>query len=211
MRAKCVNEKFNVETDPIHDMGIGETLTDIARIAQMYHNRVPGFYLTRKDFFIMYHPTSSEPLWRHVDKVEGPYSKENKMRRSFWSIRETTKLHEKFTDESDPIKDMEIGDIAVKRNKVGSHIWTITDDFLNQIIHADFGYNEYMGYHILTYKAGSRWWSVTSRDHKDKVVSSSGGKASLTKESALKDIQSKIRRRKRILKTFEEDESKISI
>jgi hypothetical protein len=123
-------------------------------------------------------------------------------------------VNEKFSENTDPIKDMEIGDIAVKRKKVRSHEWNMTKDFLNKILSEDFGYEEYMGYAILTYYAGNRWWSITSwRDRQNlvtsSVIASSGGQTSLTKESSIKNIKSKIRRKKRVQKQLKDDESKI--
>lgn len=105
-------------------------------------------------------------------------------------------VNEKFKEESDPIKDMEIGKIADDRRKVRSQEWNITNNFINKILSEDFGYDEYMGYAILTYFVGNRWWSITSWKAGRNLISSSGGKSSLTKESALKDIMRKIRIKK---------------
>jgi hypothetical protein len=102
-------------------------------------------------------------------------------------------VNETFKEESEPIDDMQIGQIAEDRRKVRASSWTATSSFLDKILSQDFGYKEYMGYKILIYYAGNNWWAITSRDHKGAILKSRGGASSLTKESALRDIQRMIR------------------
>jgi hypothetical protein len=101
-----------------------------------------------------------------------------------------------FERGGEPIKQMGIGQEALKKERVLAHHWSMTEDFLEQILSSgDFGYDEYFGFPILTYRAGSRYWSIIPPKYGSITkLSSSGGKASLTKESALKDLKAKIRR-----------------
>lgn len=74
---ECINEKFNDDTDPIKDMGIGGFITNKREIISMYNGNVSGYYLTYNNYLRAYHPNSKKPLWDFADEHEG-LNKNNK-------------------------------------------------------------------------------------------------------------------------------------
>jgi len=164
MRAKFIYEKFTDESDPIHDMGIGifyprtfkNTLElhkwiirclpailgeecipdDIIRdkkwyINEKYDGKIDIFsekYLrieSLKDFSHNYNPQLLHKMLMRRGYRVG-YS---------WPIKKN--LFEKFTDESDPIRDMNIGiydKIVQWLNKMDIKNYTINDDLTIDVI-----------------------------------------------------------------------------
>lgn len=100
-----------------------------------------------------------------------------------------------FERGGDPFKQMDIGHIALEKEKIRSIDWGIVEEFLEKILEkGDYGFEEYMGFYILVYNS-SLWFATTNRPKTGFKIGSSSGKAAESKESALKDIKAKIRKR----------------
>jgi len=121
-------------------------------------------------------------------------------------------MRARFIRGEDPRKMMEIGEAALEKDRIRSLNWGMQEDYLEDILTKDYGFEEYMGFNILTYpvifSSGKiQWFATTNRFEKISnytlsgrgftFISSSTGKAAQSKESATKDLKSKIRKRLR--------------
>ena len=107
-------------------------------------------------------------------------------------------MRARFVRGEDPRKMMEIGETALEKDRIRSLDWGMTDDFLEDVLTRDYGFEEYMGFKILIYPvANTMWFATTSRPETGFKIGSSSGIRSESKESALKDLKAKIRKRLR--------------
>jgi hypothetical protein len=116
-------------------------------------------------------------------------------------------MRARFVRGEDPRKMMDIGPSFLEKEKIRSINWGMTEDFLEEILNRDYGFEEYMGFNILTYpfifSSGKiEWFATTHRFETPgrrgfSFLSSSTGKTAQSKESATKDLKAKIRKKLR--------------
>jgi len=116
-------------------------------------------------------------------------------------------MRARFVRGEDPRKMMDIGPVFLEKEKIRSIDWGFKEDYLEDILTKDYGFEEYMGFHVFTYpvifSSGKiQWFATTHRFETPGIrgfsfISSSTGKAASTKESATKDLKAKIRKKLR--------------